>query len=86
MQIRPYRFRKFDGARRLDLYNHDTFSTVPHALPRRNAPVQTKSYTIQFMGTKAQWRVAIGVMRNGILGRIYKSAPTSIVNLMARSG
>ena len=52
MQIRPYRFRKFDGAQRLDLCGGGTFSTVPHALPKRNAPAQTKSYTIQFMGTK----------------------------------
>ena len=30
--------------------------------------------------------MAIGVVQNGTLGRIYKSAPTVCINWMARSG
>ena len=31
-------------------------SAIQYALPKRDAPVQTKSYTIQFMGIKTKWR------------------------------
>ena len=70
MQIRPYRFRKLNGAWRLRLSDDSTFSTAPF---------------ISFVGTKTEWRGTVAVVPSGTLGRICKSAPTVFVNSMAQT-
>ena len=47
---------------------------------------QTKSYAIQFMGTKTKWRKRLSSYKNNTLGRACQPSPTVFVNLVARGG
>ncbi len=76
--VRPYQFRKFNGAKRLSLFDEDTFSTAPNGLF-----VQTHRVG-WFTGLCGAER--LGLCKDNALGRIYKSAPTILWNVCLIEG
>ncbi len=78
IRVRPYQFHKLDGAKRLSLFDEDTFSTAPNGLF-----VQTHRVG-WFTGLCGAERLRL--CRHDALGRIYKSAPTILWNVCLIEG